>query len=54
MNLVESVRDSGGEVKIFSSMHISGERKLNLNHFSLLNTKRSDLAMVPMYAFKCK
>lgn len=26
--LVDSVRDSGGEVKIFSSMHVSGERKL--------------------------
>lgn len=27
--MVESVRDAGGEVKIFSSMHISGERKHN-------------------------
>jgi len=27
VNLVESVRDAGGEVKIFSSMHISGERE---------------------------
>ena len=26
VNLVESVKESGGEVKIFSSMHISGER----------------------------
>lgn len=26
VNLVESVRDAGGEVKIFSSMHISGEQ----------------------------
>ncbi|KAG4073089.1 hypothetical protein HA402_009508 [Bradysia odoriphaga] len=26
VNLVESVRDSGGEAKIFSSMHISGEQ----------------------------
>lgn len=26
VNLVDSVRDSGGEVKIFSSMHISGEQ----------------------------
>lgn len=24
--MVENVRDAGGEVKIFSSMHISGER----------------------------
>lgn len=27
VDLVDSVRDSGGEVKIFSSMHVSGERK---------------------------
>lgn len=27
VNLVEGVRESGGDVKIFSSMHISGERK---------------------------
>lgn len=26
VNLVDSVRDSGGEVKIFSSMHVSGEQ----------------------------
>lgn len=30
VNLVESVRDAGGEVKIFSSMHISGEQLANL------------------------
>jgi len=28
VNLIEGVRDSGGEVKIFSSLHVSGERKL--------------------------
>lgn len=27
VTLVENVRDAGGEVKIFSSMHISGQRK---------------------------
>ena len=27
VKLVDSVKESGGEVKIFSSMHISGERK---------------------------
>lgn len=27
MNLVESVKDSGGEAFIFSSMHVSGERE---------------------------
>jgi hypothetical protein len=30
--LVDSVRESGGEVKIFSSMHVSGERKLILHY----------------------
>lgn len=27
VKLVEDVRDAGGEVKIFSSMHISGQRE---------------------------
>lgn len=27
VELVENVRESGGEVKIFSSMHISGQRE---------------------------
>lgn len=26
--MVDQVRDSGGDVKIFSTMHVSGERKL--------------------------
>jgi stalled ribosome rescue protein Dom34 len=26
VNIVEAVKDSSGDVKIFSSMHISGER----------------------------
>ena len=28
VKLVDDVRESGGEVKLFSSMHVSGERKL--------------------------
>jgi hypothetical protein len=32
VSLVDSVRESGGDVKIFSSMHVSGERKLTLHH----------------------
>lgn len=35
VKLVEDVRDGGGEVKIFSSMHISGQRK-----YYSLNFKR--------------
>lgn len=31
VKLVEDVRDAGGEVKIFSSMHISGQRKYHIN-----------------------
>jgi len=27
VNLVNSVKDSGGSVHVFSSMHVSGERK---------------------------
>ncbi|XP_054290265.1 protein pelota [Macrosteles quadrilineatus] len=30
VNLVDSVRDSGGDVKIFSSMHVSGEQLMQL------------------------
>ena len=32
VNLVDSVRDSGGTVHIFSSMHVSGERKYMFVH----------------------
>lgn len=35
VNLVDSVRESGGDVKIFSSMHISGERKYSFNPYSI-------------------
>ena len=30
VKLVDSVKENGGDVKIFSSLHISGERKLQL------------------------
>jgi len=30
VKLVDSVKESGGDVKIFSSMHVTGERKLIL------------------------
>ncbi|XP_034473936.1 protein pelota [Drosophila innubila] len=36
VNLVESVRDAGGEVKIFSSMHISGEQLAQLTGIAAL------------------
>ena len=28
MALVDSVKDNNGEVRVFSSLHVSGERKL--------------------------
>jgi hypothetical protein len=30
VRLVESVKEGGGDVKIFSSLHVSGERKGNI------------------------
>lgn len=30
VKLVDSVKEAGGDVKIFSSMHVTGERKLIL------------------------
>ena len=30
VKLVESVRDNGGTVRIFSSLHVSGERKFEV------------------------
>lgn len=30
VKLVDDVRDSGGDVKIFSTMHVSGERELRI------------------------
>lgn len=32
VELVENVKDSGGDVKIFSSLHVSGERKSYINN----------------------
>ena len=34
MSLVDSVRESGGDVKIFSSLHVSGERKYHWFQFT--------------------
>lgn len=36
VKLVNSVKDSGGSVHVFSSMHVSGERKFGYFHYSLL------------------
>lgn len=36
VKLVDSVRECGGDVKIFSSMHISGERKLSMLYQHLI------------------
>lgn len=33
VELVENVKDSGGDIKIFSSLHVSGERKFYANNF---------------------
>lgn len=38
VKLVDSVRECGGDVKIFSSMHISGERKLLMLYQHLSTT----------------
>ena len=35
VNLVDSVKDSGGTAHIFSSMHVSGERECSLFSFLL-------------------
>lgn len=32
VELVENVKDSGGDIKIFSSLHVSGERKFYVNY----------------------
>lgn len=50
VELVESIKDSGGDVKIFSSLHVSGERKLNqlfkfqfiLRYFYILNNNNNN------------
>lgn len=36
VDLVESVRSMGGTVRVFSSMHVSGERKLYMRCMSIL------------------
>lgn len=37
VKLVDDVRDSGGDVKIFSTMHVSGERKLRMREIKELH-----------------
>lgn len=37
VKLVDTVRESCGEVKIFSSLHVSGERKLSYLSINILN-----------------
>lgn len=36
VNIVDTVRDSGGDVKIFSSMHVSGERKYTIKKIKFI------------------
>lgn len=35
--LVDSVKESGGDVKIFSSLHVTGERKFSYSQISVLH-----------------
>ena len=36
VNLVNSVKDSGGSVHVFSSMHVSGEREFYCFHYFII------------------
>lgn len=48
VSLVENVREAGGEVKIFSSMHISGQRKWCA---SLVAVNRAKIPLFRFFAF---
>lgn len=39
MKLVDSVKESGGDIKIFSSMHVTGERKYTILQWNILILK---------------
>lgn len=47
VRLVEDVREAGGEVKIFSSMHISGERMLKMHQRVIL-----DILILTFFIYK--
>lgn len=49
VELVENVRDSGGDVKIFSSLHVSGERKFYANNIHLKLAKYKHIYCVLMH-----
>lgn len=42
VTLVDSVRENGGDVRIFSSMHVSGERKY---YVKVINDKSSTVCI---------
>ena len=48
VTLVDSVRENGGDVRIFSSLHISGERKYSCSAVVELETRTDDCR------FKCR
>jgi len=49
VELVENVKDSGGDVKIFSSLHVSGERKFYKNDLNLRLVKYKVLKLKHIY-----
>lgn len=49
VELVENVKDSGGDVKIFSSLHVSGERKSFVNNIYLKPAKYKYIYCVLMH-----
>ena len=57
VTLVDSVRDNGGDVRIFSSLHVSGERKYNvfshsINEVRVLMNKTFSTSTFLMYVLK--
>jgi len=46
VKLVESVKDSGGAVHVFSSMHVSGERKYYFPSF--LASVMNNISLTPI------
>lgn len=52
VQLVESVREHGGDVKICSALHVSGERTISIGHRpSLLAPRQTNLTLPSSFPF---
>jgi hypothetical protein len=52
VDLVKSVKDSGGTVHIFSSLHVSGEREYNFTNLDCFIAQTKHLCLIFSFFFE--